>query len=152
MSNPYPIGWVRNTLTSCWSGIRLTGCSTSILTRLSRKKYFSKKFPKFSKSNFFQLEAFGRDRMATEVAKLQNANRKLEKNCLSSDSSVRTVFKTVEITKYKLKEESDDFCQDLIRTERQVTTLSTFIVTLKFSMKSESGPLRSHNLSIPKSF
>ena len=79
--------------------------------------------------------------MATEVAKLQNANRKLEKNCLSSDSSVRTVFKTVEITKYKLKEESDDFCQDLIRTERQVITLSIFIVTLKFSMKSESGPL-----------
>jgi len=57
--------------------------------------------------------------MASEVAKLQSANKKLEKNCLSSDSSVRTVFKTVEITKYKLKEESDDFCQDLIRTERQ---------------------------------
>ena len=61
--------------------------------------------------------------MASEVAKLQSANKKLEKNCLSSDSSVRTVFKTVEITKYKLKEESDDFCQDLIRTERQVIKL-----------------------------
>ena len=59
--------------------------------------------------------------MAQEVSKLQNANRRLERNCLSGDSSVRTVFKTVEITKYKLKEESDEFCQDLIRTERQVS-------------------------------
>lgn len=75
-------------------------------------KHFNATFTK-------KLDAFGRDRMAQEVSKLQNANRRLERNCLSGDSSVRTVFKTVEITKYKLKEESDEFCQDLIRTERQ---------------------------------
>ena len=40
MSNPYPIGWVRNTSTSCSSGTRPIGCSTSILTPLLRKKYF----------------------------------------------------------------------------------------------------------------
>jgi len=75
-------------------------------------KHFNATFTK-------KLDDFGRDRMAQEVSKLQNANRRLERNCLSGDSSVRTVFKTVEITKYKLKEESDEFCQDLIRTERQ---------------------------------
>jgi len=75
-------------------------------------KHFNATFTK-------KLDAFGRDRMAAEVSKLQNANKRLERNCLSGDSSVRTVFKTVEITKYKLKEESDEFCQDLIRTERQ---------------------------------
>ena len=78
--------------------------------------------------------------MADEVAKLQSANKKLEKNCLSSDSSVRTVFKTVEITKYKLKEESDDFCQDLIRTERQVTIRrSLYDFEIKVFAKIKSG-------------
>ena len=58
--------------------------------------------------------------MRREVADLQKSNRQLEKNCLSDDHTVRTVFKSVELTKYKLKEKSDDHCKDLIRTERQV--------------------------------
>jgi len=65
------------------------------------------------------MEKYGEERMKRDVAELQKSNRQLEKNCLSDDHTVRTVFKSVELTKYKLKEKSDDHCKDLIRTERQ---------------------------------
>jgi len=66
-----------------------------------------------------KLEIFGEDRMRREVAELQKSNRKLTKDCLSEDQATRTVFKSVELTKYKLKDSSDAKCKDLIRTERQ---------------------------------
>jgi len=66
-----------------------------------------------------KMEKYGEERMKRDVAELQKSNRQLEKNCLSDDHTVRTVFKSVELTKYKLKEKSDDHCKDLIRTERQ---------------------------------
>ena len=72
-----------------------------------------------------KLEIFGEDRMRREVAELQKSNRKLTKDCLSEDQATRTVFKSVELTKYKLKDSSDAKCKDLIRTERQVSLAFT---------------------------
>jgi hypothetical protein len=73
----------------------------------------------FNKTFTTKLDKYGRGRMAADVTRLRTSNQKLERNCLASDNTVRTVFKTVELTKYKLKEKSDDVCKDLIRTERQ---------------------------------
>lgn len=100
-------------------------------------KHFNATFTK-------KLEQFGHDRMAAEVAKLQGANKRLERNCLSGDSSVRTVFKTVELTKYKLKEESDDFCKDLIRTERQY--LYQINKRQEDMLQQKRGPVNEHQM------
>ena len=149
MLNQYNPGQEMNMLTNYCNGIRPIGCFISILTTLLPKKQpFSHKklLPGVQKrsnssksplmenllSIIFQLlnllpklEIFGEDRMRREVAELQKSNRKLTKDCLSEDQATRTVFKSVELTKYKLKDSSDAKCKDLIRTERQVSLAFT---------------------------
>lgn len=65
-----------------------------------------------------KVEEFGVQRMKGEVTKLQNANDKIRDQCLSGDQTT-TFFRTVPLTKYRLKDKNDVFCQNLIRSERQ---------------------------------
>jgi len=65
-----------------------------------------------------KIEEFGVGRMQREVAKLKEANRNVRDKCLSGDQTT-TFFRTVPLTKYRLKDKNDESCQNLIRSERQ---------------------------------
>lgn len=85
---------------------------------LSWNKADWKLYQHFNQTFTRKVEEFGVDRMEREVEKLQAANEKIREQCLSGDQTT-TFFRQVPLTKYKLKDKNDDFCQNLIRSERQ---------------------------------
>lgn len=77
-----------------------------------------KLYQHFNQTFTKKVEAFGVERMKREVEKLQTENGRIRDQCLSGDQTT-TFFRQVPLTKYKLKDKNDDFCQNLIRSERQ---------------------------------
>merc|ERR1712050_639439 len=63
-----------------------------------------------------KVAAYGASKMATEIAALKIENEEVTKRCLSNESY--SYFRSVSMTKYKLKNKDDVFCQNFVRTER----------------------------------
>lgn len=77
-----------------------------------------KLFQHFNTTFAKKVEAFGLQRMEQEVAKLKDANMMIQDRCISDDRGT-SFFNSIPLTRYKLKNKSDDWCNNFVQSERQ---------------------------------
>jgi hypothetical protein len=68
-----------------------------------------------------KVEAFGVKRMEQEVAKLKDANTMIQDRCISDEKGT-SFFNSIPLTRYKLKNKSDAWCNNFVQSERQEST------------------------------
>merc|ERR1711953_846469 len=65
-----------------------------------------------------KVAAFGVKRMEKEVAKLKEMNKRIQDRCISDETGT-SFFHSIPLTRYKLKNKSDEWCNNYVQSERQ---------------------------------